>query len=179
MTSKYDRIKSECKSKNILWEDPDFQAIQTSVFYYQTPPFTFQWKRISEIVPAPQFISDGEKFDIIPGKMGKWIHTIHTFARTSRIEWLFFSDPSTGDRWLVSCLGILFSLKNLFYRVVPADQNFENCHGVFRFRLWWCGEWVEVLVDDRLPTINGKLSFLQPQKSNCYWSALLEKAIAK
>lgn len=48
-----------------------------------------------------------------------------------------------GDRWLVSCLGVLFSLKNLFYRVVPADQNIENCHGVFRFRLWWCGEWVE------------------------------------
>lgn len=84
-----------------------------------------------------------------------------------------------GDQWLVSCLGILFSLKNLFYRVVPADQNLENCCGVFRFRLWWCGEWVEVLVDDRLPTINGKLSFLQPQKSNCFWSALLEKAIAK
>lgn len=84
-----------------------------------------------------------------------------------------------GDRWLVSCLGVLFSLKNLFYRVVPADQNIENCHGVFRFRLWWCGEWVEVLVDDRLPTINGKLSFLQPHKSNCFWAALLEKAIAK
>lgn len=85
----------------------------------------------------------------------------------------------SGDRWLVSCLGVLFSLKNLFYRVVPADQNFENYHGVFRFRLWWCGEWVEVLVDDRLPTINGKLSFLQPFKSNCFWAALLEKAIAK
>ncbi|XP_037031827.1 calpain-C [Bradysia coprophila] len=153
MTSKYDRIKSECKKKNILWEDPDFQAVQTSVFYYQTPPFTFQWKRLADISGTPMFMSDGENFDIIPGKM--------------------------GDRWLVSCLGVLYSLKNLFYRVVPADQNFENSYGVFRFRLWWCGEWVEVLVDDRLPTINGKLAFLQPHKSNCYWAALLEKAIAK
>ncbi|KAG4066661.1 hypothetical protein HA402_007297 [Bradysia odoriphaga] len=153
MTSKYDRIKSECKKKNTLWEDPDFQAVQTSVFYYQTPPFTFQWKRLADISGTPMFMSDGENFDIIPGKM--------------------------GDRWLVSCLGVLYSLKNLFYRVVPADQNFENSYGVFRFRLWWCGEWVEVLVDDRLPTINGKLAFLQPHKSNCYWAALLEKAIAK
>lgn len=71
MTSKYDRIKTECKKKSILWEDPDFQAVQTSVFYYQTPPFTFQWKRISEIVTAPSFISDADYFDIIPGKMGK------------------------------------------------------------------------------------------------------------
>lgn len=153
MTSKYDRIKSECKKKNVQWEDPDFQAIQTSVFYYQTPPFTFQWKRIADIVAAPAFMTDTENFDIIPGKM--------------------------GDRWLVSCLGVLFSLKNLFYRVVPADQSIENSYGVFRFRLWWCGEWVEVLVDDRLPTINGKLAFLQPQKSNCFWAAFLEKAIAK
>lgn len=71
MTSKYDRIKSECKKRNVQWEDPDFQAVQTSVFYYQTPPFTFQWKRIADIVPSPMFMNDGENFDIIPGKMGK------------------------------------------------------------------------------------------------------------
>lgn len=73
MTSKYDRIKSECKKRNAQWEDPDFQAVQTSVFYYQTPPFTFQWKRIADIVPSPLFMNDGENFDIIPGKMGKHI----------------------------------------------------------------------------------------------------------
>ncbi|XP_055923272.1 calpain-C isoform X2 [Eupeodes corollae] len=153
MTSKYERIKTECKKKATHWEDPDFAAVQTSVFYYQTPPFTFQWKRIPEIAPNASFMNEGENFDIIPGKM--------------------------GDRWLVSCLGVLYSLKNLFYRVVPADQSIENSHGLFRFRLWWCGEWVEVLVDDRLPTINGKLAFLQPQKSNCFWASLLEKAVAK
>lgn len=153
MTSKYERIRAECKKKNILWEDPDFQAVQTSVFYYQTPPFTFQWKRIPEITSSAEFITDGESFDVIPGKM--------------------------GDRWLVSCLGVLYSLKNLFYRVVPADQSIENSHGLFRFRLWWCGEWVEVLVDDRLPTINGKLAFLQSSKTTSFWASLLEKAVAK
>ncbi|XP_055385568.1 calpain-C [Condylostylus longicornis] len=153
MTSKYERIKSDCKKKSYLWEDPDFPAVQTSVFYYQTPPFTFQWKRIPEISSNGTFMSEGENFDICPGKM--------------------------GDRWLVSCLGVLYSLKNLYYRVVPADQNVNNSCGVYRFRLWWCGEWVEVLVDDRLPTINGKLAFLQPQKSNCFWASLLEKAVAK
>lgn len=154
MTSKYERIKNECKTKNVLWEDPDFAAVQASVFYYQTPPFTFQWKRIPEFADAKAcFMNEGENFDVIPGKM--------------------------GDRWLVSCLGVLHTLKNLFYRVVPADQSIEKSHGIFRFRLWWCGEWVEVLVDDRLPTINGKLAFLQPQNSNCFWASLLEKAIAK
>lgn len=139
----------------MLWEDPDFAAVQQSVFYYQTPPFTFQWKRISEITDIKNacFVNETENFDVIPGKM--------------------------GDRWLVSCLGVLHSLRNLFYRVVPADQSLDKSNGIFRFRLWWCGEWVEVLVDDRLPTINGRLAFLQPHTSSCYWASLLEKAIAK
>lgn len=88
---------------------------------------------------------------------------------------------SLGDKWLVTCLGVLYLSKGLFYRVVPADQSFDspNYFGVFRFRLWWCGEWVEVLVDDRLPTINGRLAFLQAQNSNSFWPGLLEKAYAK
>uniref|UniRef100_A0A182QAV0 Calpain catalytic domain-containing protein n=1 Tax=Anopheles farauti TaxID=69004 RepID=A0A182QAV0_9DIPT len=155
MTSSYERIKSECKQKGVLWEDEDFPATQSSVFYHQTPPFTFQWKRPHEIVSNPVFVNDSTaQFDIVPGKM--------------------------GDRWLVSCLGVLYLSKGLFYRVVPADQNFDKpYYGVFRFRLWWCGEWLEVLVDDRLPTINGKLAFLQAQNTNSFWPGLLEKAYAK
>lgn len=88
----------------------------------------------------------------------------------------------SGDRWLVSCLGVLYLSKGLFYRVVPADQNFstpDHYAGVFRFRLWWCGEWVEVLVDDRLPTVHGRLAFLQSTNSDQFWPGLLEKAYAK
>lgn len=81
----------------------------------------------------------------------------------------------------MSCLGVLYLSKGLFYRVVPADQTFtgENYAGVFRFRLWWCGEWVEVLVDDRLPTVSGRLAFIQSVHSDQFWPALLEKAYAK
>lgn len=108
----------------------------------------------------------------------------------------------SGDRWLVSCLGVLYLNKGLFYRVVPADQSFNGDQycGLFRFRLvplnhhykvavnldfmywyrlWWCGEWTEVLVDDRLPTVHGRLAFLQSQNSDYYWPGLLEKAYAK
>ena len=43
--SDYDNIVRHCLKNGTLWEDPEFPAVQSSVFYHQTPPFAFQWKR--------------------------------------------------------------------------------------------------------------------------------------
>ncbi|KAH1002167.1 hypothetical protein HUJ04_008280 [Dendroctonus ponderosae] len=43
--SEYEQIRKMCLKRGELWEDPDFPANQASVFYHQTPPFQFTWKR--------------------------------------------------------------------------------------------------------------------------------------
>lgn len=45
MSTDYENIVRQCLKNGELWEDPDFSAVQGSVFYYQSTPFAFEWKR--------------------------------------------------------------------------------------------------------------------------------------
>jgi len=41
----YDEIKAQCQRESRLFEDPDFPAVDSSVFPSKLPPRPFEWKR--------------------------------------------------------------------------------------------------------------------------------------
>ncbi|XP_071942459.1 calpain-9-like [Antedon mediterranea] len=151
----YKELKRECLKTGTLFEDKEFPAVEESLFYSKSQPKPFQWKRPSEIVPNPEFIAEGaSRFDIVQGML--------------------------GDCWLLSAVSSLCTNQSLFQKVCLVDQNFKvDYAGIFHFRFWQFGEWIDVVVDDRLPTYNGKLVFLHSENNNEFWSALMEKAYAK
>lgn len=90
-----------------------------------------------------------------------------------------------GNCWFVAACAVLGTSKPLWERVIPDHKEQEwsadnEYSGVFRFRFWRFGKWVEVLVDDLLPTHNdGELVFTHSADQTEFWGALLEKAYAK
>ncbi|XP_018432402.1 PREDICTED: calpain-9-like [Nanorana parkeri] len=122
-----------------------------------------KWKRPEEICDCPRFIVDGAtRMDICQGNL--------------------------SNCWFLSAVACLSLYPQLLEQVMPTEQDFgDGYNGKFRFQFWQYGKWVEVVVDDLLPTVqtlqNGRdhynLLFVNSKDKNEFWSSLLEKAYAK
>ncbi|CAI9719195.1 calpain-11-like isoform X1 [Octopus vulgaris] len=155
----YKKIRDQCFKDGKLFEDKDFPANYRSLMQRGINP-NITWKRPHEIVEKPVFLREASYYDLNQGEL--------------------------GNCWFICGLNsLIVNSKKKFQKVVPPNQGFEKSDhyaGIFHFRFWRFGKWVEVLVDDRLPVNRGtgKLVYCRNiEEPDEFWSPLVEKAYAK
>ncbi|KAJ8304739.1 hypothetical protein KUTeg_018322 [Tegillarca granosa] len=114
------------------------------------------WKRPLEISSRPMLVSDG----------------------TSRHD---MKQGELNDCWFLSTLSAIAEKPQLIANIIPDDNTFgtPDYNGKFHCRFWQFGKWVDVYIDDLLPTVNGDILFAHSSDPNEFWVSLVEKAYAK
>uniref|UniRef100_G1KGI9 Calpain 13 n=1 Tax=Anolis carolinensis TaxID=28377 RepID=G1KGI9_ANOCA len=147
-----------CLKHGILFEDDTFPAHYSSIGPKVLPEDKLRrikWLRPIDIMRYPRLFVDGvNRADILQGQI--------------------------GDCWVLAALGSLTRQQRFLKNVIPKDQGFEDSYaGIFHFRFWQFGDWVDVVIDDRLPFLDDNFLFVHPRSKNEFWPPLLEKAYAK
>uniref|UniRef100_A0A3Q2W103 Calpain-1 catalytic subunit-like n=1 Tax=Haplochromis burtoni TaxID=8153 RepID=A0A3Q2W103_HAPBU len=154
----FKNLKQYCLIKGVRYLDDMFPPDAKSIGQGILKPSDLahvKWLRPAQIAPDAEFVVDG----------------------VSRFD---FGQGVLGNCWFLASIGALTFQNHIFEQVVPLDQKIkENYCGIFHFRFWRFGRWVDVVIDDKLPTINGRLIFVHSTDPNEFWPALLEKAYAK
>ncbi|KAM6180350.1 calpain-13 [Erethizon dorsatum] len=155
----FNSLQDHCLIRGKWFMDETFPAEASSIgqkLLQEKNLSTLQWMQPKDLSKGlPHFILEGaSRFDIQQGR--------------------------TGDCWFLAALGSLTQNPQCLRKIL-MDQSFSHQYaGIFRFRFWQCGQWVEVVVDDRLPVVDKECIFVHPCKDNQeVWPCLLEKAYAK
>ena len=124
----YEKLKAKYLKLGNLFEDDKFPALNLSLFRKNPFLHNIVWKRPHEFIENARFIVDNiVSSDLDQGQI--------------------------GNCWVIASFAAVLNIPQYQNRIVPHDQTFDapDYAGIFHFRFWFYGEWVDVVVDDRLP----------------------------
>ena len=127
----YHKLKKQCQKSGEKFVDPKFPCNSSILPRDATQ---VEWLRPEEICQRngnneePQLFDETrDMFDVNQGEL--------------------------GDCWFASALSMIADKDHFIKKVIPSGQRFDsNYWGIFRFKFYRFGEWIEIVIDDRLPT---------------------------
>ncbi|XP_062848408.1 calpain-2 catalytic subunit-like [Trichomycterus rosablanca] len=154
----YEELRRDFVKNKARFVDETFPPNESSIgpnLLHDDAMARVEWIRPTKMVEDPYLIVEREsRFDLAQGDL--------------------------GDCWFLAAIGAITFQKDIMVEIIPENQSFSQDYaGIFHFRFWRFGKWVDVVIDDKLPTIDGKLIFVHCKTRNEFWPALLEKAYAK
>jgi hypothetical protein len=158
------------KAMKKKFEDPQFPANLTSIFRDPAKPWTghpiqpneIVWRRPSQICTKPVlFDKEGEAAD-------------HAISADDMVQ------GALGNAWFVGAVACISLLSELVMDIFVDDDEFSQSVGAYKVKFFKKTQWIEVLIDDRIPCYpNGKPLYGRGKNENEIWPMLLEKAYAK
>ena len=118
-------IKSECLRTGELFRDEKFPPRDKSInVSYKKNSTQTAWIRARDLCSNPRFIIDGiQRGDLNQGNL--------------------------GDCWFIAAIAAICEISEYRQKVIPDDQDFDKDYcGLFHFRFWQKGVWLDVVVDE-------------------------------
>ena len=158
-------LQEKCLRSGQLFTDPKFD------YNLESLGEKIDWARPQDICSEPKLVVEGtDQFDVI--QVNQQMLMMINIGVQGRL----------GDCWLLAAMSSLAIQPELLSQVLVPGQSLSpslGYSGAFLFRFWLYGAWLEVVVDDFLPCISGRLAFIHSDSDSEFWSPLLEKAYAK
>jgi hypothetical protein len=92
-----------------LFEDQEFPATNSSIYYSKPIPDGIQWRRAGDVFPNPQFVINGfEQTELYQGFLANY--------------------------WFLAGIGGVLQSNQILNRIIPVDQGFGENYTGMRFK---------------------------------------------
>lgn len=126
----YNELVGDYDADN-LFEDPEFAADYSSLYYTKSPSSSIVWRR-----PTVSSTSYFFYWRVILKSLFQEVFEEPTFI-SNDIDRNDMNQGSVGNCWFIAAVVGIMQSPALLNKVIPKEQSFsENYTGMFHFRFW-------------------------------------------